>query len=197
MHGCSFASARCNDHMQIARCLWRNLHIARADKAPDGQRIPRIREDLDPGLEARRVHQSSLISAHQVYLRSDIGQRTVSLAVKPRVQSAIRVDVMLSSIDANTRITFSQQVFLRPKSQVPVLKRTRTEARRTVRQGAGSKNGPNWVLDEPKRLWEIGSRYWYVSRCATWQIVETSFILVFRTVPRLWRRTGIPTLTLV
>ncbi|KAL3139367.1 Photosystem I chlorophyll a/b-binding protein 5, chloroplastic [Trebouxia sp. C0009 RCD-2024] len=68
---------------------------------------------------------------------------------------------MISWIDANcnTRITCTQQVFLRPKPQAPLKKRA-TEARRTVRQGASKKSGPNWVLDEPKRLWEIGSRYW-------------------------------------
>ena len=61
----------------------------------------------------------------------------------------------------STSVTCTQQVFLRPKSRVAVFKRQPTEARRTVRQWTSNQNGPNWVLDEPKRLWEIGSRYWY------------------------------------
>lgn len=54
----------------------------------------------------------------------------------------------------------STKSLLRRSPRVTVLKRSPVEARRTVRQGASSRDGPNWVLDEPKRLWEIGSRYW-------------------------------------
>ena len=66
-----------------------------------------------------------------------------------------------------TRTICTQQAFLRPSLRVSTSKRSPTEARRTVRGGAVNQsqgrqaNGPNWVLDEPKRLWEIGSRYWY------------------------------------
>lgn len=56
--------------------------------------------------------------------------------------------------------TCSTKSLLRPNSRVTAIKRSPVEARRTVRQGASSRDGPNWVLDEPKRLWEIGSRYW-------------------------------------
>ena len=34
-----------------------------------------------------------------------------------------------------------------------------TQARRTVAEKFKTKNEPNWVLDEPKREWEIGGRY--------------------------------------
>lgn len=66
-----------------------------------------------------------------------------------------------------TRTICKQQAFLRRSSRVTTSKRSPAEARRTVRGGATNQvqgrqaNGPNWVLDEPKRLWEIGSRYWY------------------------------------
>lgn len=33
-------------------------------------------------------------------------------------------------------------------------------ARRTISSKASSSNSPNWLLSEPNRLWEIGSRYW-------------------------------------
>jgi hypothetical protein len=56
--------------------------------------------------------------------------------------------------------TCSTKSLLRPNSRVATITRSPVEARRTVRQGASSRDGPNWVLDEPKRLWEIGSRYW-------------------------------------
>jgi hypothetical protein len=56
--------------------------------------------------------------------------------------------------------TCSTKSLLRPNSRVTSFNKRPVEARRTVRQGASSRDGPNWVLDEPKRLWEIGSRYW-------------------------------------
>ena len=66
-----------------------------------------------------------------------------------------------------TRTICTPQAFLRPSSRVSISKKSPTEARRTVRGGAANQSqgrqsdGPNWVLDKPKRLWEIGSRYWY------------------------------------
>jgi hypothetical protein len=63
---------------------------------------------------------------------------------------------MASSLNAMVDRTScgSQKLFLQPASI-----RSR-KTRRPVRQLAASQNSPNWVLDEPKRLWEIGSRYW-------------------------------------
>lgn len=40
------------------------------------------------------------------------------------------------------------------------LKSAPVTARRTVTQRASSNSQPNWLLSEPNRLWEIGSRYW-------------------------------------
>jgi hypothetical protein len=37
-------------------------------------------------------------------------------------------------------------------------KKTQTTMRRTVKGNASS--GPNWKLESPDRLWEIGSAYW-------------------------------------
>jgi hypothetical protein len=53
----------------------------------------------------------------------------------------------------------SRTFFLQTASKVTVFKTKKIEAR-PVRTSAASQSGPNWVLDEPKRLWEIGSRYW-------------------------------------
>ena len=61
---------------------------------------------------------------------------------------------------AGSSIARVQQAFLRPTTRVAGFTKKPTVARRTVRQWSSNKNGPNWVLDEPKRLWEIGSRYW-------------------------------------
>ena len=51
-----------------------------------------------------------------------------------------------------------KEVLARRSVRVAPGKRVPVQARRTVREG--DKSGPNWVLDQPKRLWEIGSRYW-------------------------------------
>jgi hypothetical protein len=52
----------------------------------------------------------------------------------------------------------TQKLFLQPASKV--VKTRKVVARGTVRLSATSRDGPNWLLDEPTRLWEIGSRYW-------------------------------------
>ena len=52
------------------------------------------------------------------------------------------------------------------------LKSAPVTARRTVTQRASSNSQPNWLLSEPNRLWEIGSRYWYVVAPAFPQAVD-------------------------
>lgn len=82
-----------------------------------------------------------------------------------------------------TRTIGTQQAFLRPSLRVTTSKSIPTEARRTVRGGAintshgRTANGPNWVLDEPKRLWEIGSRYWYHPRYTICHLLYLSFLM--------------------
>lgn len=109
------------------------------------------------------VHQSAVSTVSRVVQSSDIPLVSL-IKLQGGVYSCTpaRMAYSAASTSRNSclQLQGTREVFLRRHIRTAPFQKSPVQARRTVREGVSNKSGPNWVLDEPKRLWEIGSRYW-------------------------------------
>lgn len=120
---------------------------------------------LGKGLILRSVARSSKIWSQLLrVLCISLGERGLrvaylnlsTLSIRPATpDTSARTDCKMALLLSGSSGLLHSQ----PRTLSRTSFKTPVTVRRTVSERA-SKNTPNWLLSQPNRLWEIGSRYW-------------------------------------